>query len=277
MNIKSIIQRHPLVSFFVLAYSITWSAILIFLTSKGFQLANLQIQDGLIIFVMMFLGPSTSALILTAALDGRNGLREMWTRLTRWQVGFTWYVVALLTVPLLTLVIISALSALISPVYAPSFRVLGIVVGLLAGGFEEIGWTGFATPRLLNKHTWLISGLILGLVWSLWHLLADVSSHISSMGATGWVLWFVIYWILPLTAYRILMTWIYTKTQSLLLAQLMHASYSGWLFILSPATSDQDLLWQAIFAASLWMLVAIAAISQQRVARTLQPQTGKSY
>jgi membrane protease YdiL (CAAX protease family) len=277
MNIKSFIQRRPLLSYFVLAYGITWSAILVFLASKGFQLATLHMQDGLIIFVMMFLGPSTSALVLTATLDGRSGLRELWTRLTRWQVGLPWYAVALLTVPLLTLVIVSALSALISPVYAPSFRVLGVVVGLLAGGFEEIGWTGFATPRLLNKHTWLISGFILGLVWSLWHMLADVSSHISSMGATGWALWFVIYWILPLTAYRILMTWVYTKIRSLLLAQLMHASYSGWLFILSPATSDQDLLWQAIFAAALWVVVAIVAISQQRVARTLQLQTGKSY
>ncbi len=164
MNIKSIIQRHPLVSYFALAYGTTWSAILIFLASKGFQLATLQIQDGLMIFVMMFLGPSTSALVLTAAVDRRNGLREVWPGLMRWQVGLPWYAVALLTVPVLTLVIVSALSALISPVYAPSFRVIGIVVGLLAGGFEEIGWTGFATPRLLNKHTWLISGLILGLV-----------------------------------------------------------------------------------------------------------------
>jgi hypothetical protein len=94
------------------------------------------------------------------------------------------------------------------------------------------------------------------------------------MGVTGWVLWFVIYWILPLTAYRILMTWVYTKTRSLLVAQLMHASYTGWLFILSPATSPQDLLWQAIFAVALWVLVAIVAINQQRTQQTLQSQTG---
>jgi hypothetical protein len=58
--------------------------------------------------------------------------------------------------------ILSVLSAFVSPVYAPSFRIVGVVIGLLAGGLEEIGWTGFATPRLLDKHNTFMAGLILG-------------------------------------------------------------------------------------------------------------------
>jgi hypothetical protein len=76
--------------------------------------------------------------------------------------------------------------------------------------------------------------------------------------------WFVIYWILPLTAYRILMTWVYSRTQSVLLAQIMHASYTGWLIVLSPGTPNTDLLWEAILAVILWILVGIVAINQRR-------------
>jgi hypothetical protein len=61
-----------------------------------------------------------------------------------------------------------------------------------------------------------------------------------------------------LTAYRVLMTWVYANTQSLLLAVLMHASYTGWLLTLYPTTSlEQGLVWQAAFALALWVMVAV--------------------
>jgi len=183
-----------------------------------------------------------------------------------------WYVVALLTVPVLTLLIFSVLSVFVSPVYAPSFRVAFGVAGLLAGCFEELGWTGFATPRLLNKYNPLKAGFILGLLSALWHMLADFSGNIGGLGAADWVQWFVVYWILPLTAYRILMTWVYTKTQSVFVGQLMHASYTGWLIILSPGTPNQNLLWETILAVILWILVALVAVSQrQEIQKSLQP------
>ena len=257
MNLKPLIQRNPLTSYFVLAYGITWGGILIFLASKGFQVATLQFQDALVIFLMMFLGPSTSGITLTAVLHGLNGLRELQDRLTRWQVRLRWYAVALLTVPVSTLMILWVLSALVSPAFAPGFQLVGLIIGLIAGGFEEIGWTGFATPRLLSKHNARKAGFILGLLWALWHMLADFSGNFINMGTTGWILWFTIYWILGLTAYRILMTWVYTKTRSVLVAQLMHASYTGWLFVLGPEASTLGVLWQTIFVAVLWICVAI--------------------
>ena len=266
----SLVERHPLVSYFVIAYGITWGSILTFLASRGFQLTSLQIQDASILFVIIFvgmlLGPSTSSLVLTATLEGRSGLRELWLRIRRWQVGLPWYAVALLTVPILTLIIFSVLSVFVSPVYVPNFRIVLGVAGLLAGSFEEIGWTGFATPRLLsqNRNDPVKAGFFLGVLWAFWHMLADFSGNFRSLGITGWVAWFVIYWILPLTAYRILMTWVYSRTQSVLLAQLMHASYTGWLIVLSPGTPNTDLLWEAIFAVILWVLVGIVAISQRR-------------
>jgi membrane protease YdiL (CAAX protease family) len=267
LNIKSFIQRHQLVSYFALAYGITWGGILLFLASKGFQLSAIQLQEFPLVALLMLVGPSTSGLIFTAILDGRSGFRELGARLTRWRVGLTWYVVALFTIPLLVMVILLVASAVVSPAFAPGFQPVGVVFGLLAGGLEEIGWTGFATPRLLKRHTALKAGFILGLLWAFWHVLADFSFNFNSMGPV-WPLWIITYWILPLIAYRLLMTWVYSHTQSLLVAQLMHASHTGWLYILSPAaSSSQNLLWQTIFAASLWAIVAVVAIWNWRQRR----------
>lgn len=273
MNIKAFIKRHPLFSYFCMAYGITWGAILIFLASKGFRFTSLQVQDASILFVIVFvamlLGPSTSGLVLTAVLDGRNGLRELWARITHARVGLSWYAVVLLTVPVLTLIIFSVLGAFVAPVYSPSFRIALGVAGLLAGCFEEIGWTGFATPRLLGRHDPLKAGFFLGILWAFWHMLADFTGNISALSLTQWAAWFVIYWILPLTAYRILMIWVYSHTKSLFLAQLMHASYTGWLIVLSPATPNTNLLWEAIFAAVLWIFVGIVAVNQGRAGQVV--------
>lgn len=261
---SSLLHRHPLLSYFALAYAITWGGILIFLASIGFQFAAIQMPEGLVIFGLMILGPSASGLLLTVILAGRAGLRDLWQRLARWQVPGRWYAVALLTNPLLLAAILLALSVTVSPAFAPGFQVIGLFIGLIAGLFEEIGWTGFATPRLLKQNTPLKAGLILGLLWALWHMLADYSGNINAMGA-NWPVWFISYWILPLTAYRILMTWVYANTRSILLAQIMHASYTGWQYALSPATSfSQNLVWQIIFAACLWALVALVAVSERR-------------
>jgi hypothetical protein len=92
----------------------------------------------------------------------------------------------------------------------------------------------------------------------------DFSGNISNLSLMEWITSFVIYWILPLTAYRILMTWVYFRTECVL-GQLMHASYTGWLIVLGPDTPKTDLLWEAIFAAILWVFVGIVAISQRQV------------
>jgi hypothetical protein len=78
------------------------------------------------------------------------------------------------------------------------------------------------------------------------------------MGA-AWLLEFAIVYLATLTPYRMLMIWVYSKTQSLLLAILMHASFTGWLLALFPATSlTQSLFWQSAFAFVLWGMVVAA-------------------
>jgi membrane protease YdiL (CAAX protease family) len=264
MSLKTVLRQHPLAAYFLLAYGLPWACILALLASKGFRLAAVQPSDGVVMFLFLILGPSLTSLGLSALLDGRAGLRALWQRQTRWRIGWPWYAIALLTVPLLALAILFALSALVSRGYVPRFELVGLAIGGLAGGLEEIGWTGFATPRLLQRFNPLKSGLLLGLLWAGWHLLADLSSNLSTMGAL-WPLWFVLFWIVPLTAHRLLMTWVYSRTHSLLVAQLMHASYTGWLLTLSPELGTAPgLVWQTLFAASLWLVVAVVMSSHRQ-------------
>jgi hypothetical protein len=66
---------------------------------------------------------------------------------------------------------------------------------------------------------------------------------------------------MPLTAYRILMVWVYQNSNSLPLMQLMHAFYSGTLGVVGPITSVEDgLLWKALFAAVLWVMLTIVIV-----------------
>jgi membrane protease YdiL (CAAX protease family) len=156
--------------------------------------------------------------------------------------------------PVLLLAVLWPLGA-VDPAFAPRFQWPLLAVGIVAGSFEEIGWTGFATPRLLARQRPFIAGLSLGLVWALWHVLVDLRQNFSAQGI-AWLLEFFVLYIAALTAYRLLMTWVYAHTQSLLLAVLMHASYTGWLLVLFPAASfEQGLIWQTAFAVALWVVV----------------------
>jgi membrane protease YdiL (CAAX protease family) len=270
MRLLRCLRRNPVSSYFALAYGISWGGILIVLGATNFNLVELRPLDTGIIFAFMLLGPSTSGLTLTALLEGRQGMRRLGARLARWRVDVRWYLVALMTMPVLLLSTLWPLAVLVDPAFAPRFQWPLFAIGLVAAGFEEIGWTGFAAPRLLDRQRLLLAGSLLGLVWALWHLLVDFRQNFHAMGGF-WLLEFAVFYVAVLTAYRVLMTWVYANTQSLLLAVLMHASYTGWLFVLYPATSlGQGFVWQTGFAVGLWVLVAVVmAGAATRRARAL--------
>jgi membrane protease YdiL (CAAX protease family) len=251
------LRRHPVCTFFFLAFGISWGGILLVLSATGFNLVELRPLDTGLIFVFMLLGPSTSGLALTALLEGRAGLRRLLARMAHWRLRLRWYLVALLTIPVLLLAILWPMGVFMDPAYSPRFQWHLFAIGFIAGSFEEVGWTGFAAPRLLQRQRLLFAGLWLGLVWALWHVLVDYRQNAHAMSAL-WLLGFAVFYIGALTAYRVLMTWVYANTQSLLLAVLMHASYTGWLLTLYPTTSlEQGLVWQAAFALALWLMVAV--------------------
>lgn len=275
MKIRALVQRYPLISYFVLAYTIAWGGTLLVAGATRLQGSALSSTQLALVMLMMLLGPSVAGVIVTALVSGRKGLRELGMRMRHWRVDGRWYGVAALTTPVVLLSVLVALTLFVSPDYRPGFNLLfGLVAGGLAGFFEEIGWSGFATPRLLQKYGALSAGLLLGVLWGVWHGMAGFMGSTPGQEAF-WLVEFFLFWVATLTAYRILMTWVYSHTGSILVAQIMHACFTGTLVAVVPALSQrQTLLYEAIFAACLWGLVAVVALVYRKpqAQRTLQPQ-----
>jgi membrane protease YdiL (CAAX protease family) len=283
-TIKALIKRHPLLSYFALTFAITWGLFVLAVGGPGGIPATKEefTTMPLLAILAALLGPSVSGILLTGLVYGREGFRNLFTRMRRWRVGARWYAVALLTAPLVSTAVLIPLS-LISPVFLPgifaseakvSFVLMGIVVGLIVGIFEELGWTGFAVPTLLKlRYGVLSTGLIVGVLWGAWHLLGnDIWASVATSGGLPPALFAVgvglVLLVGQLPAYRVLMVWVYERSGgSLLLAILMHASYSASTFILGPvagpgAMSGASLLAAVLAsAAATWVVVGVLAVA----------------
>src|SRR5215217_7261854 len=172
-TIRAFIKRHPVLSYYALVFAISWGGILLVIgLGPGGIPATKEQVGALMPFMLLalFAGPSVAGLVMTGLVYGREGFRNLLTRMTRWRVGARWYAVALLTAPLTVMATLLSLS-LTSPEFLPSIftsddkvRLLlfGIGWGLVGGGLlEELGWTGFAVPTLLRqRHGVLATGLL---------------------------------------------------------------------------------------------------------------------
>jgi membrane protease YdiL (CAAX protease family) len=268
-GLRVLARRHPVASYFGLAYAVSWAGVLLVTAPGGIPAAAERVGALLpLVFLAMAAGPPAAAVCVTALVDGRDGLRALRDRLGRWRVGARWYAVALLTAPGLLLAALFPL-ALASPAFLPGLATAAdrraLVAVALAGGLgaglaEETGWTGFATPRLLRRHGVLATGLLVGVLWWGWHVLADY------WGGAGYGAWYgphVLLWAAALPAYRVLMTWVYRHTGSVLVAALMHAGFTGGQALLLPGwtTGAAAVLAYGAFALALWAAVAAVAVA----------------
>ena len=275
MNIKAYVQRHPVAVYFVLAYVIAWSGTFAAVGPKFLRGEPMQFTDALFMFLPMLAGPSIAGIAMTAIVDGRSGLQNLLSRMGKWRVDVRWYAAATLIPPVLITTVLLTLTSLVSPVFSPKFFPGGILIGLLAGFFEEIGWMGYAFPKMELKHSALAAGIYLGLLWTAWHGIADYLGSSSVFGAY-WLPHFLVWMVASFTAMRVLIVWVYTNTRSLLLAQLMHASSTGFLSVFGPSLSPtNDILFYAVYAAVLWLAVVIVAVLYgKRLVR--QPMSAKA-
>jgi uncharacterized protein len=190
--------------------------------------------------------------------------------MTRWRVGARWYAVALLTAPLLYGAISLALS-LTSPEYLPSIfttddkaslLLMGIAYGLIGGGFlEELGWTGFAIPRMRLRYGVLSTGLIVGVLWGAYHFSVIYWASSPSGAIPLAILLVQLFAWMP--AYRVLMVWVYDRTGgSLLVAMLMHLSLTASTLILGARLAGVPLVtFDLIWAAVLWAVIGAVALA----------------
>jgi len=273
-TIKAFIKGHPLLSFYALAFVITWGGLIMAVGGPSKILGSPELLGTRFAFVMLawLAGPSVASVLMTGVVNGRKGLRDLFARMTRWHVGARWYAVALLTAPLLVTAILFALS-LSSPDYLPTILttsdkgalLLQGIVGTFVGGiFEELGWTGFATPTLLRRMRYgvLATGLFVGVLWGVAHLPLyywGASGDLSGAFLLAVVAANVLAWFPP---YRVLMVWVYDRTESLLLAMLMHGSATGSLVILASLAGMALFTFLLAFGAVLWVVVGAVALAK---------------
>jgi membrane protease YdiL (CAAX protease family) len=214
-----------LVTYFILAYAFSWAiAIPLALANEG------VIQP---IFPQWFhylvaYGPILSALIITWATQGQEGLREIWVRMTKWRVGAIWWLVALspVMIGLVSALVMNFLMAnKISLVdlgvvqFLPPLGIGALPLWILTFGFgEETGWRGYALPRLQKGHSALYATTILTVFWALWHLPQFFYLFDPSM-AIGWAL--------GLYAGAIVFTWLMNSIEgSILIAAVFHGCFN---------------------------------------------------
>ena len=266
---KNRLRLHAVLAYYVLVFAISWGGMLLAVGPSGLfsSKADPSVLTQLI-YLLALAGPSVAGILMTGILGGKAGLHELLSSLLRWRVGVRWYLVALLTAPLLMAAIIFVPS-LRSPAFVPAIVtsddrlglvMTGIVLGLVVSFFEELGWTGFATPELRKRHGFLPTGIFMGLIWGAWHYPLFSGSSSGAIPPTLYIAVLLFSFLIP---FRILMIWVYDRTKSVLVVLLMHAPLAaGQLILLPPAISgERAVTFDLAFAAALWVFVAAVYVT----------------
>lgn len=223
-----------LLAYFLITFSVTWS---IWTVASGLAAAG---NTGFFggrgpVFLLGVFAPGLVAVALTARDEGRAGVARLLARIGSWKVGARWYVFAMSY-----FAVIKLAAALVHRVVIgqwPPFGdtpvaliVLGISVSVWAQAGEEVGWRGYALPRLADRFGLAGASLVLGVVWAVWHLPLFVLPESGSTGQS-----FPVY-LLQVTALSVAIAFLYWKTDgSLLLAMLLHAAVNNTTGIVPAA------------------------------------------
>lgn len=288
-GIDRVIRERPVLAYFIVTFIVSWSLLLLI---GGYDLFSGVDWDQSSLFglaiIAMLTGPTVASLVLTWRLAGRTGIRELFGRLRLWRVGVRWYAVALLTAPVVVLAVNLGLwltsSSFRPPILSEEASAIALLAGLGVGMttvLEEIGWTGFAIPRLRLRHSAFTTALIVGVIWGAWHLIQITWVAGSTSEGVPMALYlglYILFGVASLTAYRVLMVWVHDATRSLLVVTLMHASYAACTLqigLLTPKLTGGDLLVQGwVLSAALWLVVAAVALARrQESVRQGSPQS----
>jgi membrane protease YdiL (CAAX protease family) len=251
----SLVKRHPLITFFVLAYALAWiiESPLVFF---GDSVSDTQV---LVVQILSSNVPSVVAIMLTAIVLGGGALRKLLGRLMIWRVNPLWYLVVFLgpvalaggVVGLNALIGGPALSVGMSLLGVLFFFAFSIVPGSALG--EEIGWRGYALPRLQTRMSALSAALILAPIWGMWHLPLWVAGWLQGDRTPAQFAAFLV----SAFALSVILTWMYNSTGgSLLLVVLLHATVNLPLTLVTDVPPNLMYFGLLVVAAIVVVIVA---------------------
>lgn len=276
---KNLIKRHPVLSYYLLVFAISWGGILLLIGGPG-NIPDTSEKAEKLFFpalIIMFAGPFMSGIIMNYFTDGMEGVRKLISRLCRWRVKGTWYLIAVLTGPLIVATVLFGLS-IFNQKFLPGIItvddkigliIFGVSWGIIGGGLlEETGWTGFAVPQLRKRYNILTTGLIIGIIWGIWHFLIAFWASNYLRGEDSWSMFvagFLAFYLIALPAYRVLLVYVYDRTGNLPVVMLMHAFLSASTLIFQPAiTGEISFIWNLVLGITFCIIVIILVSTNRR-------------
>lgn len=213
-------KAKTLLPFLGISFGLTWgiAALLIFFTDQVTAIFG-EISTTNPLYILAVYSPGIAGFFLIWRSYGLNGFKSFLRRLTLWRMPSVWWVYLLLGIPLLEL-LSATLNGTIHEMFQFSpwylvFSALGLA--LFLGTIEEFGWRGIALPLLQQKYAPFWAGLILGIIWAIWHIPAFFMSGVPYEG------WSMFPLFGGLIALSVILTPMFNSAQgSLLIAYLYH-------------------------------------------------------
>lgn len=260
-------KRHPLITYFLLAYGIMWLVISPMVVD-ALGIANVPDVVSLISYLLSsLLGPTVAAFWVTGILEGRAGMRLLLRRTFQFRAGWQWYMVVLF-VPLMIwfgaysfLYSGAPLAGLIlNPSLLLSIFLPNVLFGLLIPSIgEEPGWRGFALPRLQKLYGPILGTLILGTLHGIWHLPALLTPLFEPFTITGFI-----EFVLTAVAASFLYTWVFNSTGgNVWIAIVLHASGNAAVKLLSELIPQDVVLsgWLKVLDSGWINLIAFGVVA----------------
>src|SRR5215472_6475424 len=244
------LRRHPVPAYFVLVYALSWACWIPLALAK----ASASSVPFLVVATVGNAMPGLLGIALTALVSGTTGLAELFGRLGRVRQPLTWYAAALLLVPALQLAAAGIPALLGAATITVAFSSFTVLQSAASGLDEELGWRGFALPRMQARRPAFTASLLLGVLWGLWHLPLMIARGLP-VTIAGLVQ--LVFFILLVTAWAVLFTWVYNNTNgSLFLMVLMHTV----LDIAALTIQASNWIGSALWLIFIWATVAVVVV-----------------
>ena len=257
------LKKNSLSLYFVIAFALPIVTTIIVVLVAGSP-SDIVVKEmsaaALVVLMAMVHAPTIAAVIVVFRSQGLQGIKILFQQLRYWKFAPQWYLKAILIFPatmLAVLLVLSLFSSNFAPVLSLSLMAFGALFSSL---WEEIGWTGFATPIMLKKFSPLKVGLLLGFLHAMWHLTASIYGA----GAFHGNLFIVNFLVtsVGIIGLRIVTIWIYMRTSSLVLGWLTHASFTGGqlLLVSFDLTAGETVVWNSAFSFAVIGIVVFLLI-----------------
>lgn len=218
--------------FFLITYFVSWGCWFSAVVIRQSARSNSTSVDGVLLLIGT-VAPAAVALALTAFYDGGARLRAMLSHLLQGNVGFRWYLFAVLYMPVVKAAVAATYKLTTGKWPAighegPLVIASAIVLSMPVQAGEEIGWRGFALPRIAARWGLRSASVVVGILWGVWHLPLFFLPGADKYGQS-----FALY-VTGVVAFSIAIAWLYGHTRgSLFMTMLMHSAFNQTIGIVS--------------------------------------------